>query len=287
VPSIDTNFHIPRPPRVLNFLRTLPFILMHVACVAVFFVPVTWAAVGLCFGFYVVRMFGITGGYHRYFSHRAYRTSRWFQFVLGWIGCSAMQKGPLWWSSHHRLHHKHSDQDEDPHSPVVSTIWWSHVGWVMSGRFQNIEYDQVKDFKDYPELRLLDRLHWVPGLSLAVLCYLVGGWSGVVWGFVLGTVMLYHTTFMVNSLCHLFGTRRYKTTDDSRNNWLVALLTLGEGWHNNHHHYQSCARQGFKWWEIDMSYYAIRTLAAVGLVWDVREPTERALKSKLIEKGVS
>jgi stearoyl-CoA desaturase (delta-9 desaturase) len=266
-------------------LRAIPFILLHVAAlVTPFFVPFTWPAVGLGVLFYVVRMFGITGAYHRYFAHRAYKTSRWFQFVLAWIGCSAMQKGPLWWAGHHRHHHKHSDQEDDPHSPIIRTVWWAHVGWVISGRYQHAPRGATKDFDQYPELRLLDTYFtWVPGLLLAVLCYLLAGWSGVVWGFLVSTVLLYHATFLVNSACHLFGTRRYQTTDQSKNCWWAAILTMGEGWHNNHHHYQSCARQGFKWWEIDLSYYIIRALGFMGLVWDIREPTPRALTSKLIE----
>lgn len=255
---------------------------MHVgAVVGACLVAPTWLAAGLGLGLYLLRMFGITGGYHRYFAHRAYKTSRWFQFVLAWVGCSAVQKGPLWWAGHHRQHHKHSDKEDDPHSPIVGTIWWSHVGWVASGRFRRYKPELIKDFHQYPELRLMNKLHWGPGLVLAGACYLIAGWAGVVWGFLVSTVLLYHATFLVNSACHLWGSRRYETTDRSRNNWWAALLTMGEGWHNNHHHYPSCARQGFKWWEVDISYYVIRTLAAVGVVWDVREPTQRALAAKL------
>ncbi|MBA4188878.1 MAG: acyl-CoA desaturase [Planctomycetaceae bacterium] len=265
-------------------IRALPFILLHVAAVvAPFFVEITWTSVGLGLLLYFARMFGITGAYHRYFAHRAYKTSRWFQFVLAWIGCSAMQKGPLWWAGHHRHHHKYSDQEEDPHSPIVRSVWWSHVGWVISGKFRGFPKAGMQDFDRFPELRLLDSFFtWVPGILLGALCYWIDGWSGVVWGFLVGTVALYHATFLVNSACHLFGTRRYATTDFSRNCWWAAILTMGEGWHNNHHHYQSCARQGFKWWEIDMSYYIIRTLGFVGLVWDIREPTPKALERNLI-----
>jgi stearoyl-CoA desaturase (delta-9 desaturase) len=247
-------------------------------------VPLTWTAAILGVGLYLARMFGITGGYHRYFAHRAYKTSRWFQFVLAWLGCAAMQKGPLWWASHHRQHHKFSDQEDDPHSPIVKTVWWAHVGWVISGRFRHAPLDTIRDYTKYPELRVLDKyLPWVPGFTLAAACYWIDGWSGLVWGFLVGTVLLYHGTFLVNSACHLWGTRRYATTDQSKNNWWAALLTMGEGWHNNHHHYQSCARQGFRWWEVDMSYYIIRALGAVGIVWDIREPTERAKAAKRIE----
>jgi stearoyl-CoA desaturase (delta-9 desaturase) len=285
MPALVPSIHLPRPKvGFLGRLRAVPFVLLHLgALVGVFVAPLTWSAVGLCVALYAVRMFGITAGYHRYFAHRAYKTSRAFQFVLAWLGGAAMQKGPLWWAGHHRQHHKHSDTEDDPHSPVVRTLWWAHVGWVISGRFGRIPVEQIKDFARYPELRLLDRFNWVPGLALAGLCYAVGGLGGLVWGFLVSTVLLYHGTFLVNSACHLWGTRRYATADRSRNNWWAALLTLGEGWHNNHHHYQSCARQGFTWWELDVSYYAIRALAAVGIVWDVREPTERALAAKRIE----
>ena len=227
-------------------------------------------------------MFGITAGYHRYFAHRAYSTSRWFQFAIAWLGCSAMQKGPLWWAVHHRNHHKYSDQDADPHSPIVRSFWWAHVGWVFSGLFRKAPYHEIKDYTQFVELRVLNKLHWVPGFALAGICYWVDGWSGLVWGFLVSTVLLYHGTFLVNSACHIWGTRRYQTTDHSKNNWWAAILTLGEGWHNNHHHYQSCARQGFKWWEVDVSYYGIRALGLVGLVWDIREPTEKALATKQI-----
>ena len=278
---------LPRPRAgFADRLRAVPFVLLHLgALVGAILVAPTWLSVGLGVGLYVVRMFGITGGYHRYFAHRAYRTGRPFQFVLGWLGCMAMQKGPLWWAGQHRHHHKYSDTEDDPHSPIVRTVWWAHVGWVVSGRFKDIPAETIKDYAKYRELRLLDRFNWVPGLILAGLCYAVDGLSGLVWGFLVSTIFLYHGTFLVNSACHLWGTRRYETTDQSKNNWWAALLTLGEGWHNNHHHYQSCARQGFKWWEVDVSYYTIRALAAVGIVWDVREPTPKALAAKRIDKA--
>jgi len=264
-------------------LRGAPFIIIHVlAIVGACLVAPTWLSVGLGVGLYVVRMFGITGGYHRYFAHRAYRTSRWFQFVLAWLGCSAMQKGPLWWAVHHRNHHKYSDQDADPHSPIVRSFWWAHVGWVISGRFRKAPYHEIKDYTRFVELRILNKLHWIPGFTLAAICFWIDGWAGLVWGFLVSTICLYHGTFLVNSACHVWGRRRYSTTDQSKNLWWAAILTLGEGWHNNHHHYQSCARQGFRWWEVDLSYYTIRALSFVGLVWDVREPTPKALASKRI-----
>jgi stearoyl-CoA desaturase (delta-9 desaturase) len=248
-----------------------PFLALHFAVVLALFVPVTWTAIGLCVGFYYLRMFGISAGFHRYFAHRSYRTSRPFQFALACLGCSALQKGPLWWAANHRQHHKHSDQEDDPHSPVRHGLWWSHVGWVLSTKNQDeVDPNEIRDFSQYWELRLLERFHWVPGFALAGLCYLVAGWSGVVWGFIVSTVLLYHGTFLVNSVCHLLGKRRYPTTDESRNNWWVALLTMGEGWHNNHHYYMSSVRQGFRWWEIDGSYYVLKLLSLPRVVWALR-----------------
>lgn len=264
--------------RNYQWLQAIPFLGLHVAVLTVFLVPVTAAAVGLFFLTFVLRTFGLTGGYHRYFSHRAYKTGRLMQFILALIGCSALQKGPIWWAAHHRKHHRESDQPDDVHSPVQEGFWWSHIGWILDEESQNAPTHLVKDLTKYPELVWLDRHYWVPGVVLAVLCWLAAGWSGLVWGFVLSTVCLYHTTFMVNSVCHIFGRRRFETTDQSRNNLFVALVTMGEGWHNNHHFYQSSANQGFYWWEIDLTYYILKMLSWVGLVWDLRKPPERVLR---------
>jgi len=270
-------------PWVPNWVKAVPFIGLHLALLAAFFVPVDPLALVLCGLTYFWRMFGITGGYHRYFAHRAYKTNRICQFLLAWLGCSALQKGPLWWAAHHREHHRHSDTPKDPHSPHETSFWWSHVGWILANDHVDTPWESIPDWARYPELRWLDRNHWIPGVALAVFCYLVGGLSGLVWGFVVSTILLYHGTFTINSLSHLFGSRRYATTDDSRNNFFLALITLGEGWHNNHHHYQSSANQGFFWWEIDISYYLICMASWVGLVWDVRRPGEKALTHRLLK----
>jgi stearoyl-CoA desaturase (delta-9 desaturase) len=267
---------------VPNWLKSSPFIGLHLAFLAVFFVPVDLGVVLLCAATYFVRMFGITVGYHRYFAHRAYKASRPFQFVLAWLGCSAMQKGPLWWAGHHREHHRHSDTPSDPHSPHETTFWWSHVGWILGEDHVQTPTEMIQDWSRFRELRWLDRNHWVPGLLLALGCYLLAGWSGLVWGFVVSTLLVYHATFAINSLAHLFGNRRYATPDDSRNNFLLALATLGEGWHNNHHHYQSSANQGFFWWEIDIGYSVLRLLRCFGLVWDLRKPGAKALTHRLV-----
>jgi stearoyl-CoA desaturase (delta-9 desaturase) len=253
-------------------MRCAPFVLLHLAPLAVFWTGVDLASLLLCAACYLVNMAGVTAGYHRYFAHRSYRTSRWFQFVLACLGCTALQKGPLWWAAQHRHHHRHSDDPEDVHSPVTGGLLWSHVGWVLAPDWNDGDPGAVRDLSRFPELRWLERLHWAPAAVLAGLCYLIDGWPGLVVGFFVSNVLSHHAVFLVNSVCHLWGSRRYDAGDASRNNALVALLTLGEGWHNNHHHYQSSANQGFFWWEIDVSYYLIRLLSAVGLVWGVRKP---------------
>jgi stearoyl-CoA desaturase (delta-9 desaturase) len=274
-----------------NWLKCAPFVGLHLACLAVLFTGVDTTALILCAVLYFARMFGITGGYHRYFAHRSYKTSRVMQFLIACLGCSALQKGPLWWASHHRQHHRFSDTPDDPHSPHVTSFWWAHLGWILSEDHIETPWDSIRDWARYPELRLLDRLHWLPGLLLAGACaaigYLTGGWAGsasaLVCGFVISTVLVYHATFAINSLSHLIGRRRYQTDDDSRNNLVLALVTMGEGWHNNHHHYQSSANQGFFWWEIDLSYYIIRTLKFLGLVWDIRKPGSKALTYRNVD----
>lgn len=193
-----------------------------------------------------------------------------------------MQKGPLFWAGNHRFHHAHSDTADDVHSPLTGGFWWAHIGWVLEGHREQTDWDQVRDLARYPELRWLDRFHWVPVIAMDMFCLYVAGWSGLVWGAVVSTVLLYHGTFSVNSLGHVFGTRRYATADESRNNWLVAVLTLGEGWHNNHHHYPSAANQGFFWWEIDVTWYILRALRLMGIVWDLRTPPAKTLAAGLV-----
>jgi len=251
------------------------FILLHLACLAAFFTEISWYVLILCGASYLVQMIGITVGYHRLFAHRSFKTSRPVQFLLACLGCSASQSGPSWWVARHRHHHRVSDTEADIHSPVAHGFWWSHCGWILSSDSDGTDADFVKDLKRYPEIRWLDRYFWVPPLVLAGLCFLLGGWSGLIWGFLISTVLTHHATFTVNSICHVWGRQRYATGDASRNNFLVALLTLGEGWHNNHHHYQSSAKQGVRWWEIDVSYYLIRLLACFRCVWHVRTPPKK------------
>ena len=260
------------PDERVAVAKSVPMLLVHVAALGVFFVPFHWSYAATAVGLYALRMFFITAGYHRYFGHRAFKTSRAFQFVLALGGATAAQKGALWWAGHHRHHHRFSDEANDIHSPLQKGFWWSHVGWVLSTKYDATPTAAIKDFAKFPELRWLDRHHLVPPVALGALLFALGGVGLLLWGFVVSTVLLWHGTFTINSLSHVFGSRRYATTDTSKNNWLLAVITLGEGWHNNHHFYQSTANQGWFWWEVDVSYYVLRGLAALGLVWELRTP---------------
>jgi len=257
----------------IDWVKSIPFLTVHlVALGAVVLGPFSWGLLALAIGSYYLRMFGITAGYHRYFSHRSYRTGRAFQFVLAVLGATTTQKGVLWWAAHHRDHHRFSDQPEDVHSPVQRGFWWSHVGWFMSSRNDATKLERVRDLARYPELRWLDRYHLVPVVGYAAALWAAGGVPFLLWGYFVSTVLLWHGTFLVNSLAHVVGRRRYDTADASRNSLLIALVTLGEGWHNNHHHYQSTANQGWFWWEVDFSYYLLRALESVGVVQGLRRP---------------
>ncbi len=271
----------------MNALKNMLFaysnhVVMHLGCLGVFLVGVSQLDLLLCAGSYLLRMFAITAGYHRYFAHRSYKTSRVFQFAMACLGCTAMQRGPLWWAAHHRHHHTHSDTTEDIHSPRRRGFWWSHMGWVLVGDHADTDWDRVRDLSACPELRWLERFTFLPPILLACACFLVGGWSGLVWGFCVSTVFVYHGTFAINSFGHILGSRRYATADESRNNWLLALFTLGEGWHNNHHHYPGAANQGFFWWEIDITYYGLRLLCLLGIIWDLRKPPAQVLTQGLV-----
>jgi stearoyl-CoA desaturase (delta-9 desaturase) len=256
---------------------------LHAACLLGFVTGVDASDFALLLVTFWLRMFGITGGYHRYFAHKTYKTSRPFQFVLAFLACSATQKGPLWWAGHHRGHHKYADKPGYTHSPRDG-VYYAHQGWIFDRRWDATPLERIQDFAAYPELVWLNKFHVVPPALLALGCYLLGGFSGLVWGFVISTVALWHATYCVNSVCHIWGRRRYATQDTSRNNWLMALLTLGEGWHNNHHYYCASTRQGFRWWEIDVTYYALRGLQALGLVWDIREPPAHILAPRSAEE---
>ncbi len=279
----DTAEPDPAEARRIDWARALPFLGMHLACLGVLWVGVSWTAVLVAALLYAVRMFAITAFYHRYFSHRTFRTSRPVQFLFAAIGAASVQRGPLWWAAHHRNHHRHADRPEDLHSPHAHGFWRSHVGWFLTREGFRTDWARIPDLARYPELRWLDRFDTVVPLLLAVALFALGellarvapalgtdGWQLLVWGFFVSTVVLFHATFTINSLAHRFGRRRFPTRDDSRNNLWLALLTFGEGWHNNHHFFPGTARQGFHWWEIDPTWYGLRLMAALGLVHDLK-----------------
>ena len=268
----------------VNWVSSIPMFLIHGLCLLAVFTGVTWKALALCFVLYFGRMWFITAGYHRYFSHRSYKTSRAFQFVLAFGGGSAAQKGALWWASHHRDHHRFSDTDRDVHSPLKG-FWWSHIGWILCDKYKGWDPDSIKDFNKFPELRFITKHDWIPPWTVAIASYLIAGWPGLIVGFFWSTVLLWHGTFTVNSLAHVMGRRRYATTDTSRNSALIALWTGGEGWHNNHHYYQAAARNGFFWWEYDPTYYVLKVLSWFRIVRDLKVPPARVLKGARVREG--
>jgi stearoyl-CoA desaturase (Delta-9 desaturase) len=258
----------------------IPFVLVHLGCFAAIWTGVTWQALTICVTLYWLRIFAIGAGYHRYFSHRAYSTSRVFQFMLALLAQSTSQKSVIWWASKHRHHHLYSDTEVDVHSPRHKGFIYSHMGWIFARKHDLPDFAKVADLTRYPELMWLHKFELVPAVVLAGLCFLLAGWSGFVVGFLWSTVLVYHATFCINSLAHVRGSKRYVTGDDSRNNWLLAIFTMGEGWHNNHHAYQGSVRQGFKWWEIDPTYYILVGLSRLGLVWDLKTPPEQVLRNE-------
>ena len=265
----------------------IPFALVHVVCLAAIWTGVTAEALVICAVLYVTRRFGVTAGYHRYFSHRSFRTSRVGQFLLALLAQSTAQRGALWWAAKHRHHHKHSDTEHDVHSPRHRGFWYSHMGWIFSPQHTDTDYDALPDLTKFPELVWLNRHEYVSAAALAVGAWLVAGWSGLIVGFFWSTVLVYHGTFMINSLAHVHGKQRYVTGDDSRNNWWLAVITLGEGWHNNHHAYMASTRQGFRWWEVDITFYVLKALSWVRVVWDLNAPPEAIVRNeKKLGRGV-
>ena len=275
----------------IMYPSAIPFVVLHIACFAAIFTGITWQSVVVCIALYWLRIFAIGAGYHRYFSHRAYSTSRLFQFVLAFACQTTAQKSVLWWASLHRHHHLHSDTPHDVHSPRHKGFWYSHVGWVFDRKHDRADLVKIEDFARFPELMWLHRLEVVPAVGLGALCWLIAGWPGLIVGFCWSTVLVYHGTFCINSLAHVRGRKRYVTGDDSRNNWLLAFFTMGEGWHNNHHAYQSSVRQGFRWWEYDPTFYLLKALSWTGLVWDLKFPpaqvvrNEHSLGSRVINRA--
>lgn len=278
-----------------KWTQEMSFVLVHLLPIGAFFTGATLFDWGVCIFLYFYRMFWVTGGYHRYFSHKSYKTSRFFQFIIAFMSQTSMQKGALWWASHHRHHHRHSDTPDDPHSMKLYGFWYSHVGWIVGPDYKKTDYKTIGDYAKYPELIWLNKYHLVPPLALALAVFVVGGivnggglaaafstagLSTLFVGFFLSTIILYHGTFSINSIMHKFGKQRYESGDESKNSLWLALLTLGEGWHNNHHYYEVSSRQGFFWWEIDITYYILRSFAAVGLIWDLKGVPDHIKYSK-------
>jgi stearoyl-CoA desaturase (delta-9 desaturase) len=279
--SADQIVHV--DAKKVDWFRILPFVIMHLMCLGVIWVGWSWFAVVTAVVLYLIRMFAITGFYHRYFSHNSFKTNRFWQFCFAVLGNSSVQRGPLWWAAHHRHHHRYADTEKDIHSPSRHGFIWSHVGWLTSPANFPTKMQYVKDWARFPELRWINRFDIVVPVLLAVALFVGGsllaiyapqlGTNGLqllIWGFFISSVALFHGTVTINSFDHMFGSRRYDTPDTSRNNALLALITLGEGWHNNHHHYAVSARQGFFWWEIDITYYLLKVFSWLGIVWDLR-----------------
>lgn len=284
--SVDGTFVDKEPMRV-EWVRTIPFFAMHGVCFFAILTGWSWTAVGVAFAMYWIRMFAITGIYHRYFSHRTYKTSRVGQFLMALWGGTCAQKGPLWWAAHHRHHHRHSDMPDDVHSPHEHGFLWAHMGWITSRKMFPTNYKNVPDLAKFPELVFLNRFDSLIPFLTGVAMFGLGkaleiwapqlgttGWQMLVWGFFISTVFLFHGTCTINSLAHLIGRKRYDTTDQSKNSFFLAIITMGEGWHNNHHHYPAATRQGFYWWEIDMTYYILRGFEKLGIIWDLNPVPE-------------
>lgn len=265
--------------------QEISFLIVHLLPLAAIWTGATFFDWMVCVFLYVFRMFWITGGYHRYFAHKSYKTSRWFQFVIAFMAQTSAQKGALWWAAHHRHHHRHSDTPADPHSMKIYGFWYSHIGWIIGPDFKATDYKTIGDYARYPELVWLNKHYLVPPVLLALgvtalgayvnggsvaLMFTSAGMSTLLIGFFLSTVILYHATFSINSIMHKVGTQRYESNDESRNSVWLALLTLGEGWHNNHHYYETAGRQGFFWWEVDITYYVLKSFEKLGLIWEVK-----------------
>lgn len=270
----------------VRFYSTIEFIIIHLVPLLAIWTGATMFDWMVCIGFYLIRMFFVTGFYHRYFSHKTFKTSRVFQFIMAFLAESSLQKGVLWWAAHHRVHHRTSDTADDPHSMKIYGFWYSHLGWILGPDYKQTDFEGISDFARYPELRWISKYHLIPPVFFALLIMALGGivnggsiifmfgaagFSTLFIGFFLSTVMLYHGTFSINSIMHKLGRQRYDSGDESRNSIVLALVTLGEGWHNNHHYYESSARQGFFWWEVDITYYLLKIMSWLGLIWDINE----------------
>lgn len=252
---------------------SIGLIFLHVATIfGVFFVPYSWDTLLLCYFSTIIRGWFVSAGYHRYFSHRSFSTSRIFQFIMGVIACSSFQRGPLWWASHHRYHHRYADTDSDVHSPTKKGFLWAHVWWTLLSKTDEVRINLVPDLKIYPELVYLEKFNSLPGILLIALLYYFGGFVYVFWGFIVSTTIIFEISFCINSVTHMFGSERFKLNDTSKNNYLLGIIALGEGFHNNHHAYARSAKVGLYWWEPDVVYYGLWCLEKLGIVWNLKRP---------------
>lgn len=261
-------------------------LVVHLFSLGVLFVPYTHELLIATVVSYFIRVFAWEGASHRYFAHRTYETSRAFQLFLAILAAAAGVRGPLWWVTHHRLHHRTSDTVDDLHSPIYYGFWYAHMNWFFNQRNSETDLDAAKEFVRFPELVLVNKYHYVFLPILMIAIYLAGeytalfgrtglGWSAVFWVFFLGTMLALQSLFTINSFVHgikpsIFNHRRFGTDDTTTNCWPMAILTMGASWHNNHHRYAGSAKVGFYWWQIDLTYCVLRLLALLGLIWNLR-----------------
>jgi stearoyl-CoA desaturase (delta-9 desaturase) len=268
---------------VVLFIVVLPFIATIYAMVMLWNQWVTWTHVALMVGFYVLSGLGITVGFHRMLTHKSFETSRPVKALLLIMGCMAVEGDPITWASTHIQHHAHSDDEDDPHSPLEG-LWHSHMGWLFSYKHNVAVYGTW--LKKDPTVVWVSKT-WLLWVALGILIpTLIAGWSGLIWGGLVRIFLTHHITWSVNSICHTFGRRDYQTRDASRNNFIVGLLAFGEGWHNNHHAFPRSAFHGLRWWQIDLSGYLIRVMEATGLVWNVYRVKESDLRKRTIAPAV-
>lgn len=295
----DNNLTPVNNANEIDWARIVPFIAIHLLCLGVIGVGISSFAVTFALAFYAIRIFSIGAFYHRFFSHKTFSTNRFWQFLFAILGMTAIQRGPLWWAAHHREHHLVSDQPEDAHSPLQHGFLWSHMGWFLSKKHFHYNPKRINDFYKFPELRYLDRFDSIVTILMGVGIYLLGEYLAVaapgletngmqlfIWGFCISSVCVLHVTFTINSLSHCFGSSPYPTSDTSKNNFFLALLTFGEGWHNNHHHYPASARQGFKWWQIDITFYLLLLLQQLRIIKNLRHPPQSIMNAKEVNTQI-
>ncbi len=270
---IRTSLRVDYSLTTMNRVTAGVVMLFHVGAVAaLWFTSWTNVIVALALHWLAVGL-GISLGYHRLHTHRGYKTSRAFEYFLAICGTLTLEGGPIFWVATHRVHHQHSDHDGDPHTPHDGGFW-AHVGWILFGHTRHnntvLMSKYAPDLGADPFYRWLNSYHYVPLILLGIVLLAVGGWGMVLWGIALRVTVGLHATWLVNSATHMWGSRRFPTRDDSKNSWWVALLTFGEGWHNNHHAHPVSARHGLAWYEFDVSWITLKALRALGVVRELK-----------------